>query len=269
MQRKMCSAYASLAAMILALSVLSAGTGCAPDKKERISAVYELKADPTPRNLEQLRKLLADGDRDVRATALHALVSLHVDGALEDARTALGDPDALVRATSTKLLAEVGTASDAPRLATLLGADPDPVVRRHAAEALSRIGGEPALAALAAALHDPAEDVRLAATAGLRQLDPAFAREELARLVVEDPSYGVRVEAAGALGDSNDAAMRAALETALADRNEFVRAAASNALEELRDAPPPTPTPTPTPTTPPPASSSGPPVASPAERPPG
>ena len=264
MQQKLCCTYARLGSMLLVLLALSASIGCSPDKRERISAVYELKADPSPSNLEELRGLLADSDRDVRATALHALGSLRVDGAVDDARAALDDSDGLVRATATKLLAEIGSASDAPRLAARVREDPDPVVRRHAAAALSRLGGEGALAALAEALRDPAEDVRLAATSGLRGLDPTFAREELARLVLEDPSYEVRVQAAGALGETNDAAMRAALETALDDRNEFVRAAATHALDELRDAPPPPPTPSPS-QVPSPAPSGAPP----AQRPPG
>lgn len=247
MQQEICGPYAGLVAMFLVLLVLSAGFGCSPSEKERISAVYELKADPSAGNVEELRKLLADPDRDVRATALHALVSLRVEGAISDARTALDDPDELVRATAAKLFADVGSANDAPILASHAQGDADPVVRRHAVEALHRIGGEQAVAALAAALVDASEDVRLAAAAGLRELDPAFARAELARLLVEDPSYEVRVQAAGALGHSNDASMRPALETALGDRSEFVRAAASHALDALRDAPAPPPSPSPEP----------------------
>jgi HEAT repeat protein len=74
------------------------------------------------------------------------------------------------------------------------------------------------------------DDVRLAATRGLRELDPGFAKPELARLLLEDPQYEIRVQAARALGLTGDPEIRSLLESALEDPNEFVRAAAANAL---------------------------------------
>ena len=62
-----------------------------------------------------------------------------------------------------------GEAAAAPRLARALAADPDAVVRAHAAWALGRIGGAPAAAALRAAAGDPDPEVREEAALALRE----------------------------------------------------------------------------------------------------
>ena len=234
MQQKKCVTHRGSSSVFLLLGLLCAISACAQDKNERISAVYDLKANPTPRNVETLRELTRDPDHDVRATALNALVSLRADGAAEATRRALEDDAGFVRATAAKLLADLGDPADAVPLAVKLREDTDPVVRRRAAEALSRLGSETALAALTAGLRDPVEDVRLAAARGLRELDPGYAKADLSRLLLEDPNHDVRVQAAGALGESGDAEVLPVLEAALADPNEFVRAAVANAMRVHR-----------------------------------
>ena len=243
MQQKKCSPHRDLAAGFVILALLGSVAGCSRDRNERISAVYDLKANPTPQNVDRLRRLAADPDRDVRATALNALVSLRPDGVGELTRHALGDEDGFVRATAAKLLADLGDPADATILGSRLREDPDPIVRRRAAEALGRLAGDVALAALADGLRDPMDDVRLAAARGLRELNPGYAKVELARLLLEDPTHDVRVQAAAALGESGDPEVRSVLETALADPNEFVRATAANALRVHRTVAPPAPTP--------------------------
>jgi HEAT repeat protein len=197
---------------------------------ERRAAIYELKADPTEANVLQIRAWLADPDRDVRATALNGLVGLQVDDAPAIARAALNDRDGFVRATAAKLLGDLGDPLAVEALAPLLEADPDPVARQRAAESIARLGGDPAVRVLALALADPMERVRRAAIAGLVDLDPGFARHDLARLLREDAVWEVRAEAAHALGRTGDPAVVADLEAALDDPNEFVRTAAANAL---------------------------------------
>jgi HEAT repeat protein len=215
---------------LLLISVVLIIPGCKEDRNERISSIYALKADPTPENVDRIRVMWADPDRDVRATALNALVVLRVDDAADLSRAGLADQDGFVRATAAKLLGDLDSDSDAERIAAMLRADSDPVVRLRAAEALTRIGGENSVEGLARGLSDPMDDVRLAATRGLRQLDPGFAKPELARLLLEDPHYEIRVQAARALGLTGDPEMRLLLESALEDPNEFVRAAAAHAL---------------------------------------
>ena len=230
MQQKNCRLYSGIMLGFVLFSMVFIISGCVEDRNERISSIYALKADPTPENVEQIRIMWADPDRDVRATALNALVGLRVEDAADLARTALEDQDGFVRATAAKLLADLDSDPDTERLSAMVRADSDPIVRLRAAEALTRIGGETAVAGLAQGLSDPMKDVRLAATRGLRQLDPGFAKPALARLLLEDPHYEIRVQAARALGLTGDPEIRPLLESALEDPNEFVRAAAANAL---------------------------------------
>jgi len=78
------------------------------------------------------------------------------------------------------------------------------------------------------------ENVRLAAIRELRAFDPRAAKERLARLLLDDPSWEIRVQAARALGETGEADVKAALEAALEDPNEFVRGAAANSLKVHR-----------------------------------
>jgi len=230
MQQKKCVLRREITVSLLLISVILIIPACTNDRNERISSIYALKADPTPENVEQIRALGTDPDRDVRATALNALVGLRVDDAAELARAALGDEDGFVRATAAKLLGDLESETDSTQLAAMLRSDSDSIVRLRAAEALRFIGGEAAVAGLAQGLSDPMEDVRLAATRGLRELDPGYAKPQLARLLLEDPHYEIKVQAARALGLTGDPEMRPLLQAALEDPNEFVRAAAANAL---------------------------------------
>src|SRR6185295_17839309 len=61
-----------LCLLLLGLAV----SGCAPGAEQRRAAVYALRAEPSEKNIGRLRELLADPDRDVRATALTLLVEL-------------------------------------------------------------------------------------------------------------------------------------------------------------------------------------------------
>jgi HEAT repeat protein len=230
MQQKNRNPNSGTRVIVVAILAATLLTGCQQDRNEKISGVYEMKADPTPENVARLRALLDDRDRDVRATALSALVSLRVEDAAELARAALEDPDGFVRATAAKLLGDLDDRADADRLVRLAASDADPVVRQRAVEALHRIGGQAAVEGLIRALSDPIDDVRLAAARGVRELDPSAAKPQLARLLLEDPHHEIRVQAARALGTTGDPEMRPLLEAALEDRNEFVRAAAANAL---------------------------------------
>jgi len=213
---------------VVALAALSA---CSSDKNEKISTIYEMKARPTDRNKDAIRERLTDPDRDVRATALNALVTLGVPDAADVARQGLEDPDGFVRATAAKLLGDVADRRDVEALTARLVADRDPIVRRRAAEALEAIGGPAAVDGLSRGLADPIEEVRLVVVRGLRRLDPGYALAELSRLAIEDPNYEVRVQAVRALGETGAPEVVAVLDLAIQDENEFVRAATAHARE--------------------------------------
>ena len=217
--------------LVVIFSVLT--IGCVQDAPERIGAIYALKADPTDENVAKIRKSLDDPDRDVRATALNALVVLRVDDARQIARNSLADEDRFVRATAAKLLGDLRNPDDTPLLIDRLLQDSESIVRQRGAEALTKIGGDAAVEGLARGLEDPMENVRLAAIKGIRKLDPSYAMASLTRLLLQDSMWEIRVQAAGALGVTCDPAAEQVLEAALGDPNEFVRGAASNALRAL------------------------------------
>ncbi len=206
---------------------------CSSTPAERRDRLYELREDPSARNVERIRAHLADEDRDVRATALYGLVAIDVPDAPELALAALEDPDGFVRATAAKLLGDLGVDEAVPALVEHLRDDPDPVTRQRCAETLGLLGGEPAAAALCRALDDPLKQVRLAAVDGAARLDPGGCYDRLALLLFEDPEWEIRARAANGLGLSGDAAAVEPLRRALDDRNEFVRSAAANALTML------------------------------------
>jgi HEAT repeat protein len=227
------SRFATAFLAALCLCAVHCGEGSA----ERRASIYELRADPTPENVERIRSMLIDVDRDIRATALNALVGLEVEDSAGLALDGLRDEDGFVRATAAKLIGDIGDPAHVGVLATALLEDSDPVARQRAAESLEILGGEEALAGLASCLEDPMERVRLACIDGLRKLDPAFATTALLRLLAEDSAWEVRSQAARTLGLTGDPEVVEGLQAALGDPNEFVRSAVTNALkihEELR-----------------------------------
>ena len=218
---------------ILVIGLIPAWVGCGQDVPGRIGSIYEQKADPSAENLAKIRQRIADEDSDVRATALNALVSLGEPDALQLARTGMDDPDGFVRSIAAKLLGDLGDPSAIDPLVKCLLSDQDQVTRQRAAEALQALGGATSVAGLAQCLEDPIKEVRLASVKGLKTLDPGFATPELARLLIEDTVWEVRVQAATALGLSGNSDVVPVLESALGDSNEFVRSAAANALRRL------------------------------------
>lgn len=204
---------------------------CEGSPETRRAAIYELKAEPSLENVESIRAMLDDGSRDVRATALNALVGLRVEDSKARVIRALGDEDGFVRATAAKLVADLEAVELVGTLAEMLRQDSDPIVRQRAAEALKRLGGDAAARALAGSLEDPVERVRSAVVDGVAELDPTLAIPGLIRLLESDPVWEIRAEAAYALGRSGLPEAFSALEGRREEPNEFVRAAISNALK--------------------------------------
>jgi len=222
---------------LFALAACAVCPACHEDPARRVEEVYSLKAHPTEANREKLRALLADADSDVRATALNALVTLGAEDSPQIARGALDDPSGFVRSVAAKLLGDLRDPEAVEPLTQRLLRDEDPIVRQRAADALAEIGGDAAGAGLVSGLDDPMKAVRLAAVKGVRHLRVAAAVARLSALLLEDPEWEIRVQAAGALGAFGGEEARPVIEAAVQDGNEFVRSAASNALAELSRAP--------------------------------
>lgn len=141
-----------------------------------------------------------------------------------------------VRRQAVVVLRALGSASagaSVPALTPVLR-DPDPEVRRAAAEALGSLGAAAVAATpgLAALTTDPNPDVRLRALEAVGRVAPGSeAAAPLAR-ALSDPVPAVRAAAAGAIGHLRDRAAPAvpALITAMRDSAPHVRAAAAVAL---------------------------------------
>ncbi len=229
-----CRAPGRLAGLVRAALALSlpavAACGSGGDPSQRI---YDLGREPTAENIEQIRGYLESEASKDRAAAMFKLVDLKVPDSLDLALGGLEDEDGFVRATAAKLLGDLEDPAAVPALVDHLGRDPDPVVRQRAAEALTVLAGPQAEESLVRALQDPLARVRLAATRGVSDLAPGRALDALVQLLLEDPEWEIRAQAARGLGRSGARELAPALEAALQDRNEFVRAAAAHALEEI------------------------------------
>ncbi len=209
-------------------------TACGDSAADRRMAISQWRSEPSEENVGKIRESLADPDHDVRATALWAIVQLGADDAEEQALGALDDSHGFVRATAAKLLGDLESRAAAPALAQKVAQDSDRWVRQRAAEALSLIGGDEAVSGLRKALEDPDKDVRRAAAAGTVELDPVGAFDAFVFMIQNDAEWELRVRAAQGLGGSGLEAAEPILEQATSDPNEYVRAAAANALRLLR-----------------------------------
>jgi HEAT repeat protein len=222
-----------LPVLAILLIFLSLGLHCGQSTEERRLSVYELGADPTPENIQKLRDLWTDPDGQVRATALNKLVGLDVPDAEALCVESLADADDFVRSIAAKLIGDLGNAAHADLLVARLMEDPFPRARENAAVSLGILGGDAAVAGLIQGLDDPLTKVRLAAAKGLRITDPVAGIAALSRVLLEDPAWEVRVQAAGALGLTADADVLPVLEAAKEDENASVRSAVDNAILTL------------------------------------
>ncbi|PJJ06290.1 succinate dehydrogenase/fumarate reductase flavoprotein subunit [Streptomyces sp. 2333.5] len=200
------------------------GTATGTPPSPRILELLALTEDQP--DLPALRPYLADPDPAVRRAAVDALTESVPPGTGQALAAALADPAPAVRAAAGASLRELVEVlpPEAGLGASLAAAvhGPDAVVRSAAVEVLRALGlGDRAL--FAAALTDPAVDVRLQAVRALVSVD---APHDLRR-AAEDGSREVRVAAAQGLGTVGRPEELAAF---LPDDDPLVRAAALAAL---------------------------------------
>jgi len=210
--------------------LLLASLGCADSPEERRGEIYDLKADASPENIQRIRARLDDEDGEVRAYALHALVGLGVSDATALAINGLSDSDSYARKIAARALEDLSDPSAVAPLGRVVVEDEDYRVREWAAHALAAIGTGDAVVELARALEDPVKEVRLAAVRGIVKRQPEVAVDTFVSMVLEDPEWEIRVQAAAALGMTGREDVIPALEEAANDPNEFVRAAVASAL---------------------------------------
>jgi HEAT repeat protein len=203
---------------------MSAFAGCGAGIDDRISRVYAMGRHPTEANKNRIEALLRDGDRDVRATAIVVMQGIDAERARRMAATALQDSDGLVRASAVSLC---GTDEETTRaLAALAVSDPVWQVRTRALDMIASSEDPAVREAFTTALSDSVRHVRRSALRAAAEHPGLIPVESLSDLVISDPDWENRVEAAGALGASKDPAAYVGLDAAVSDPNEFVRAAA-------------------------------------------
>ena len=197
-----------------------------PEARVRWTAAAALGTLRDPRAAEPLVEALRDRDRTVRFHAAHALGQIASPAGADGLVRALSDPEWPVRSQAAGALRRLADPKLTWRLAAGLkadGADTEliiwllkprreaavkPVakllgeaeasVRRRAAVALGKLGGEEAVDALIAALTDKTPSVRGAAVAGLVALGDRRAAEPVAELAQREADPGVRRAAAAA-----------------------------------------------------------------------
>ena len=186
-----------------------------------------------PRMVAALTAALKDTDKDVRETALHALVQLRDPSIFEPLVQALADAAADVREQAAFGLGQLRDRRAVEPLTNALK-DQNADVRQQAAFALGQLRDRSALAGLTAALKDTDEDVREQAVFALGQMrDPASV--EALMTAMHDAKADVRQQAVFALGQIRDRRAVEPLISALKDTDADVREQAAFALGQIRD----------------------------------
>ena len=189
------------------------------------------KADP--RTVAALTAALKDTDKEVRETAMHALVQIKDPSIFDPLVQALKDGSPDVREQAAFGL---GQLRDKRAVQPLMGAlkDENPGVREQAAFALGQLRDPAAVEALAGLIKDANPDVREQAVFALSQIRDRRAVEPLIS-ALKDTNPDVREKAAFALGQLRDRAAVDALMVAVRDSVADVREQVVFALGQLRD----------------------------------
>ena len=199
----------------------------------------EQRANPAhtardPRTVNALIEALKDTDKDVRDTALQALVQMREPRIFEPLVAALRDADADVREHAAFGLGQLRDARAVEPLGAAIK-DVNASVREQVVFALGQLRAVSAVEPLSTALHDASNDVREQAAFALGQIRDRRAVEPLIS-ALKDEKPNVREQAAFALGQLRDAKAVEALVIALKDANADVREQAAFALGQIRDA---------------------------------
>jgi HEAT repeat protein/beta-lactamase regulating signal transducer with metallopeptidase domain len=186
-----------------------------------------------PRMVAALTAALKDTDKDVRETALHALVQMRDPAVFDPLVQALSDASPDVREQAAVGL---GQLRDRRAVAPLINAlkDQNADVREQVVFALGHLRDRSAVPGLTAALKDANDSVREQAVFALGQLrDPASVEPLIT--AVHDAKPDVRQQAVFALGQLRDRRAVEPLVSALKDAAPDVREQAAFALGQIRD----------------------------------
>ena len=201
------------------------------DKEVRETAMHALVQMRDPSIFDPLVQALKDGSPDVREQAAFGLGQLHDRRAVQPLMGALKDENASVREQAAFALGQLRDPAAVEALAGLIK-DSNADVREQAVFALSQIRDRRAVEPLISALKDTNPDVREKAAFALGQLRDKAAVDPLV-IAARDSVPDVREQAVFALGQLRDPRAIDALTTALKDQNADVRKNAAFALGQL------------------------------------
>ncbi len=204
------------------------------DKDVRETALHALVQLRDPSVYEPLVQALTDAAADVREQAAFGLSQLRDRRAVEPLIAALKDQSRDVREQVAFALGQLRDKSAVQALSAALK-DVDASVREQVVFALGQLRDVAAVEGLSAALHDEKPDVREQAAFSLGQIRDGKAVPALIS-ALKDPNAGVREQAAFALGQIRDRSAVEALVIALKDSDTDVREQSAFALGQLRDA---------------------------------
>ena len=186
-----------------------------------------------PRAVNALLEALKDTDKDVRETAMHALVQMRDPRMFDPLVAALRDASADVRHQAAFGLGQLRDARAITPLAAALK-DANAEVREQVVFALGQLRAAGALDAIVVALRDTSPSVREQAAFALSQLRDKKATEPLISSL-KDENASVREQAAFALGQMRASGAVEALVIALKDANPSVREQSAFALGQIGD----------------------------------
>ena len=190
------------------------------------------RSEADPKLVAALMGALKDSDREVRETAMQALVRMRAPGMVDPLMAALKDASPDVREQAAFGLGQLrDKRAVAPLTAALRDEDAD--VREGAAFALGQLRDPSAVPGLIAALKDENASVREQAAFALGQLRARDAVDPLIA-ALGDENRSVREQAAFALGQIGDNRAADALIALLKDADAQVRQQAAFALSQLR-----------------------------------
>ncbi len=201
------------------------------DKEVRESAMQALVHLRDPGVFDPLVVALKDASPDVRESAAFGLGQLRDKRAVAPLTAALKDADASVREQVVFALGQLRDPSSVDGLVAALR-DESPSVREQAAFALGELRDERAVQPLMSMLKDASADVREQSVFALGQLKARSAVDPLIA-ALKDQSTDVREQAAFALGQIGDPRAVDALSAALKDASADVRQQAAFALGQL------------------------------------
>ena len=164
------------------------------------------------------------------------LVEVHVYETSKSPVTAVVDPQQ--RSTQLRTVRELSRRAHAREpgaltaLADLLARDPDPAVRRSAAEALANLREPEAVTALRTGASDQDPTVRGRSLTSLGQMRDEDSVGLFAHGATRDPDPSVRRSAVWALSTLQSEEARRALEVAASDADPLVKQAAAGALKQ-------------------------------------